>query len=447
MKSLIKSLFFIFLVIATLSFYVLAHAESINVSTYYPPPYGVYNQLKILSDSDGISGTGAVCSDEGAMYYDDIDNQMLLCGNSGQWQQVGGSYWRYQNPDGTCHDYLYPVFTNINLGIGTQTPEFKLSLGSDTVDGGMYLKGFMGGCTPPTVSVGSGPRLFWWGYGGDFRAGYACGNDWETVNLGGASIAMGYCANAFSNRGLALGTNAKTLYGHGSFHTAIGNGAVSEGDHSVAIGSNVVADMGLNLARDGGTVAIGHWVEAQSNWSAVIGRGINDANRLINTIDSSLMVGFNSNVPSFLVGPTDTCFPNAGCYLGNVNIWTNTVQDRGIYALYVNGIAGGTVAWSPPSDERLKKDIKPIPNALDKVMKLRGVNFQWKDPKTYAEGTKMGIIAQEAKDITPEVVHKGSEYYSMDYGSSVALLIEAVKEQQQEIVALQKQIEARKKTK
>jgi len=97
---------------------------------------------------------------------------------------------------------------------------------------------------------------------------------------------------------------------------------------------------------------------------------------------------------------------------------------------YVNGSAGGTGAWASKSDQRLKKNIHTIPNSLDKVRQLRGVNYEWKDPSNYEPGTRIGFIAQEVEQVLPEVVEKESEYYSVQYAPVTALLVEAVKEQQ-----------------
>ncbi|MEE8190652.1 MAG: tail fiber domain-containing protein, partial [Candidatus Scalindua sediminis] len=80
------------------------------------------------------------------------------------------------------------------------------------------------------------------------------------------------------------------------------------------------------------------------------------------------------------------------------------------------------------SDVRLKKDIITIENALDKVEKLRGVQFEWKDITNHPEGKQIGFIAQEAKEIIPEVVSKKGKNLSMQYAPITALLVEAVKE-------------------
>jgi trimeric autotransporter adhesin len=108
---------------------------------------------------------------------------------------------------------------------------------------------------------------------------------------------------------------------------------------------------------------------------------------------------------------------------------------------FVNGSAGGTTAWYNDSDRRLKKNIEDISSPLQKVMKLRGVAYEWNDPEKYEKGKKIGFIAQEAIEIVPEVVDYNSENdaYSMQYAPVTALLVEALKEQNNEISNLRKE--------
>lgn len=100
------------------------------------------------------------------------------------------------------------------------------------------------------------------------------------------------------------------------------------------------------------------------------------------------------------------------------------------YTFYVNGTAGGDFPWNNLSDKRLKKNINTIPDALNKVMALRGVSYEWKDPESIITGTQIGFIAQEAEKVIPEVVTTTGDYYSMSYAPITALLVEAIKEQQ-----------------
>jgi len=124
--------------------------------------------------------------------------------------------------------------------------------------------------------------------------------------------------------------------------------------------------------------------------------------------------------------------PVLGIKSGYVGIGTTSPSRK----LFVYGDAGGTSAWYNDSDRGLKKDIREIDNGLDQVLKLRGVYFTWNDTETRGEGRQVGMIAQEVKEIVPEVVQKKGDYYSIATANLVPLLVEAIKEQQKEIDTL-----------
>ena len=130
------------------------------------------------------------------------------------------------------------------------------------------------------------------------------------------------------------------------------------------------------------------------------------------------------------------------------------------YGVYSNGYAGGTSSWSSSSDARLKKDVQNIDGALDKVLKLRGVTFYWKNREEmatvkgvaadsldygYDDKKHIGVIAQELEKEYPELVHTDADgFKSVDYSSITPVLIEAIKELKGEKDALQKEVDALK---
>ncbi|MGV6809733.1 MAG: tail fiber domain-containing protein [bacterium] len=109
-----------------------------------------------------------------------------------------------------------------------------------------------------------------------------------------------------------------------------------------------------------------------------------------------------------------------------------------------NILATGTVT---PSDERLKKDIKPVENALAKVMQLQGVTYKWKNPDSLKADTdtQLGLIAQQVEKVIPEVVETANDAQgskSVSYASLVALLIESTKALKHENEALKTRLDA-----
>ncbi|MGF2412678.1 tail fiber domain-containing protein [Ferruginibacter sp.] len=102
--------------------------------------------------------------------------------------------------------------------------------------------------------------------------------------------------------------------------------------------------------------------------------------------------------------------------------------------------ANGTIQTS---DFRMKKNIHDLPYGLKEVMQLKPVAYNWKDN---SGGNKIGLIAQEVRKIVPEVVlgDEAKENLGMNYAEMVPVLINAIKEQQQQIDALKKEIQALK---
>ena len=106
-----------------------------------------------------------------------------------------------------------------------------------------------------------------------------------------------------------------------------------------------------------------------------------------------------------------------------------------------NLTASGTITANSfiySSDVRLKDNIKVLDNALEKVNSLEGVSFNWQENGQ----AEIGLIAQEVEKVLPElVVTDGNGLKAVKYGNIVALLIEAVKDQQIEIENLKAEIE------
>lgn len=98
--------------------------------------------------------------------------------------------------------------------------------------------------------------------------------------------------------------------------------------------------------------------------------------------------------------------------------------------------------WTSGSDIRLKKDVVDMSGALAKIMRLRAVNFRWKDPKRDT-GLELGVIAQEVEQVFPELVKSDKDgIKSVDYPKFSVVLLGALKDQQSEIDSLKDDIES-----
>ena len=143
------------------------------------------------------------------------------------------------------------------------------------------------------------------------------------------------------------------------------------------------------------------------------------------------------------------------CVLSNGNLTCSQVYDNGtnvgigttspVYKLSVNGPIH-SMANIFISDKKFKKNITDIRKPLETVLKLNGKKYNWKvkefEQYDFSDRKQIGFIAQEVKKIIPEIVYidKKSGEYSMNYSAIIPLLVEAIKEQQNQITLLQNKI-------
>ncbi len=109
---------------------------------------------------------------------------------------------------------------------------------------------------------------------------------------------------------------------------------------------------------------------------------------------------------------------------GNVGIGTVGPTEK----LEVIGNVLAT-AHTTPSDRRLKRDIQPIPNALEKILALRGVSYRWRDGLYKDTDRHLGVVAQEVQKVLPEAVKPNDDgILRVDYPSLIAPVIAAIKQ-------------------
>jgi hypothetical protein len=129
---------------------------------------------------------------------------------------------------------------------------------------------------------------------------------------------------------------------------------------------------------------------------------------------------------------------------GNVGIGTSTPG----YKLTVTGsiaasnLLGGATTLSvdatgqiirTPSDERLKENIQSLTGSLELITLMNPVRFNWKNKELFGDKKDIGLIAQEVKEIFPEVVSTDNDgTYGLDYTRLVPVLVDGVKQLKQE---------------
>ncbi len=123
-------------------------------------------------------------------------------------------------------------------------------------------------------------------------------------------------------------------------------------------------------------------------------------------------------------------FEGTGCFTGPVLIGGSGFPN---FMLHVGGSAAkpGGGSWSNTSDLRLKKNVREINHALDTILALHGVFFEYVDPDAIGElhGEQMGMVAQEVEAVFPEWVDEiASGYKVLTFRGFEALAVEALRQ-------------------
>jgi hypothetical protein len=137
-----------------------------------------------------------------------------------------------------------------------------------------------------------------------------------------------------------------------------------------------------------------------------------------------------------------------------INIQSASIYVDSLGSLVVNNNGGDssmqvelqseTNTWASTSDIRLKTNILPIENSLDKILQIGGYIFNY---KTDLSNQHVGVIAQEVEQILPQAVCTNSQgYLAVKYTDLIPLLINGMQELKKEILELKSEILELKKS-
>ena len=155
------------------------------------------------------------------------------------------------------------------------------------------------------------------------------------------------------------------------------------------------------------------WLKLEANASRL---SVGTGNEIyLNT--STQQIGFGTASPHSKLTVNGTITPDASCI---PTIGTSTYKWDVIYA------CNGTISTS---DAAMKENIREIPYGLDAVMALRPVSFTWKNDPGY--GTKLGLIAQEVRDVIGEVVKTGDDgTMGIFYSDLIPVVVKAIQDEE-----------------
>jgi hypothetical protein len=297
--------------------------------------------------------------------------------------------------------------------------------GSGATNGGIHVKD----ATAPNTATGS---LLWDTTNDKWIAG-ALGSELELVTISGTQTL----------------TN-KTINGSQLVNTSVANAKLTNSTISgIALGSNLntlTIGTGLSGTSYNGSSAVtiaNTGVTSNVAGTAISVSGATGAVTITNTGVTSNVAGTGVTV-SGATGAVTISIGQAVATSSNVQFNSLGV---GMAASATAGRIDATndiVAFSS-SDIRFKENIQPIENPLEKISKISGNTYDWKEENKIEhgyEGNDVGVIAQEIEAVLPQLVQtRENGYKAVKYDKLVALLIEGIKEQQLQINDLKSKIE------
>jgi hypothetical protein len=241
----------------------------------------------------------------------------------------------------------------------------------------------------------------------------------------------------FNIDGLVSGSSQITFSGISSIPSGIvsGSSQISGITNSQLVNASITiagtsTTLGGLITADQIRTAIGTIVTGSSQITATSTTGF--ATGVKTQLDANTVVSGSSQIT---LSSTTGGGTSANVQFGSLGIGTTA-----------SGVSGeiratGDITAFYSSDIRLKENIQPIQNALEKVESISGNTYDWKEG--YEElhshkGNDVGVIAQEIEEILPQIVtNRDNGYKAVQYEKIVPLLIEAIKELSAKIKVLE----------
>ncbi|MES2772572.1 MAG: tail fiber domain-containing protein [Bacteroidota bacterium] len=365
----------------------------------------------------------------------------------------------------------------------TASADNSTATGENSVASGEVSTAMGGGTTA------SGSYATAAGYLTTARSSYAVAMGFRTLASGFSALALGDNTTASGSRSTALG---RFTTASGSNATALGYYTDAGGDYSTVMGIRTVAkgygSAVLGMYNDSILLADETAVTATTPLF-IIGNGSDSttrSNALVVRKDGKIGIGENAPLEklhvengNILMNNTNATFQlqSGGVEKGfvqlsgnNLRLGTNSSNATGNFIVRVangdrlvvdeNGNVGigtsspsqklhvaGNICYTGSiaacSDIRYKKDILPVSHALSSILSMQGIYYNWNRQKFPGKGfgdeRQLGFSAQQVESLFPEIVQTDEQgYKAVDYSRLTPILVEAIKEQQKQIMVLNK---------
>jgi len=339
-----------------------------------------------------------------------------------------------------------PTFTNLELTGNLELPATTSTTGVIIAGGKRFIHNY--GKANTFIGDRAG-NLTMSGYGKNTAVG--CLAFWSNTT-GSHNTVLGYHSlgnNTNGDYNVAVGSQALLSNTKGDSNTAVGYNAgfsTTEAWENTIIGSSSMRNNTYGCTNSTlGYLSLYHNTTGSSNVAVGGKAGYNNQ-----TGSGNVFIGTDAGYDEmgsdklYIANDPGTPLIYGDFSSGRVGINLNHTNPG--YNLTVLGTTWCTSGAWIASDSRWKENVETITDPVDKVMRLRGVNFDWKRVEftdmEFPEGRQMGLIAQEVEEIIPELVHTANDgYKSVSYQKLTAVLVETVKAQQEQISTLQSRIE------
>jgi hypothetical protein len=344
-------------------------------------------------------------------------------------------------------------FSSTAMGeVTTASGNYSTAMGSGTLASGENSTA-MGSSTIATgvSSIAMGENTLASGYYSTATGINTVAGSYYTTAMGSGSQAIGSSSTALGNYTIAKAPGSLSIGilnddndSPDEFIPAptdrlfqIGNGDEDLFTRSNALTVLYNGNMGLGTTTPAFKLSfapiLGDKISLWSNSGNSYGFGVQGSKLQIHTdiIDADIVFGYGSSA----------AFTENMRIKGNGNVGIGTISPGQKLSVTGNICATGTIGAC--SDIRYKTNFSPLDNALHNILQLQGYYYFWKQDefpdKEFSAKRQIGFTAQELEVLFPEIVQTDTEgYKSVDYSRMTPILVEAIKEQQKQIEALQK---------
>ena len=225
------------------------------------------------------------------------------------------------------------------------------------------------------------------------------------------------------------------------------------------------------MILNGGLVANGYFGSSgqvltsngtSTYWAAVTGTSISFNSDTAYSFSNNITFGKGIYANGTIGDPGQVLTSNGSVVYwssGGVAVQANNSDSQSFYfpmsnvssGAWSNGVISNTQLYFQPStgtlnsvdfnsfsDIRKKKNIVRVENPIEIISKLNGVKFTWIE----SNKPSLGLIAQEVEKILPQLVNDSEGVKTLNYNGIIAVLVESIKEQQNEINRLKQLIES-----